>query len=209
MPEIRYRRLTGARTRSAFSVAFRSRMSLWLGPDHLLSVDSSGFAETYKRFYFKDIQAITLYQTKRSQWWNVTVGFLALIFIFAVVLVAPAPSAPWKGDDIAGASVLGGIIGLLVLLLLINLLSGPTCKTFLRTAVQIEELPSLCRVRKTRRILAKIHPLILAAQGGELTAAAVSTRMRDRVMSSVGDMPAGVVTDQPNAPSGGGSSVSG
>ena len=209
MPEIRYRRLTSARARSAFSVAFRSRMSLWLGPDHLLSVDSSGFSETYKRFYFKDIQAITLYRTKRYPWWNVTVGFFALVFIFAVVLLAPAPSAPWKVDDIAGASVLGGIIGLLVLLLLINLFSGPTCKTFLRTAVQIEELPSLCRVRKTRRILAKIHPLILAAQGGELTAAAVSTRMRDRVMSSVGDMPAGVVTDQPNAPSGGDSSVSG
>ena len=205
MPELRYRRLTRARARSVFSVAFRARMSLWLGPDHLLSVDSSGYSETYKRFYFKDIQAITLYRTKRLQWWNVTVGFFALVFIIAVVLLAPGPSAPWTANDIAGASVLGGIIGLLVLLLSINLISGPTCKTFLRTAVQIEALPSLCRVRKTRRILAKIRPLILAAQGGELTAAAVSTRMRDRVMSSAGEMSAGEVTDPPNAPAGGGS----
>ena len=32
--------------------------SVWMGPDHLLLVKSARFREDYKRFYFRDIQAI-------------------------------------------------------------------------------------------------------------------------------------------------------
>ena len=70
MPEKEYQRLTRARSRSAFGVVSMSRSSLWLGKDHLLCVDSSGYTETYKRFYFRDIQAVTLVATKRRDIWN-------------------------------------------------------------------------------------------------------------------------------------------
>jgi hypothetical protein len=49
--------------------------------------------------------------------------------------------------------------------LLINNLLGSTCACTLRTAVQIEDLPSLCRLPKTRRILNLLRPLIVQAQG--------------------------------------------
>src|SRR5882724_2221817 len=32
--------------------------SLWLGPDHLLVVEIAGITEKYRRFYFRDIQAV-------------------------------------------------------------------------------------------------------------------------------------------------------
>ena len=34
--------------------------SVWLGPDHLLLVESLRFREEYKRFYLRDIQAIAV-----------------------------------------------------------------------------------------------------------------------------------------------------
>jgi hypothetical protein len=58
-----------------------SHPSLWLGEDHLLCVDSNGYAETYKRFYFRDVQAITdSAQTRRRvdlelDSWRILVAF--------------------------------------------------------------------------------------------------------------------------------------
>jgi hypothetical protein len=71
-----------------------------------------------------------------------------------------------------------GLIALLVMFLLINFFLGATCKCYLRTAVQIEELPSLRRLRKTRKIMAQIRPLIAAAQGGELSPQTIAELVR-------------------------------
>ena len=61
MAEKEYQRLTRARLRRAgFFTAVATRSSLWLGKDHLLCIDSNGYGEDYKRFYFRDIQTITL-----------------------------------------------------------------------------------------------------------------------------------------------------
>ena len=40
--------------------------SLWIGEDHLLLVELRGFTETYRRFYFRDVQAIILRRTDRA-----------------------------------------------------------------------------------------------------------------------------------------------
>jgi hypothetical protein len=50
----------------------------------------------------------------------------------------------------------------------------------LRTAVQIEELPSLNRIRRTRRVLDRVRPLIVAAQG-PLAPEEISGRMSEMV----------------------------
>jgi hypothetical protein len=198
MPEIHYRRLTRARARSTFSVVLHSRVSLWLGPNHLLSVDSSGFSETYKRFYFRDIQAFTIRQTQRRAIWNV-------ILLVPIIGCLTGCLSEISFKPVNNSVVFIWLFFLTVFLVpfLFNNIFGTACVCHLRTAVQIEELPSLCRVRKTRRILAQIRPLILAAQGGELTAAAVSSRMRDWAMSSAGETPAGSVADPPGGASGG------
>ena len=49
-------------------------------------------------------------------------------------------------------------------LLLINLALGPTCACHIRTAVQTERLSALNRVRTARKFIARVEPLIAAAQ---------------------------------------------
>ena len=39
------------------------RSTLWLGPDHLLLVQSTPVSETYRRFYFRSIQNVTVRKT--------------------------------------------------------------------------------------------------------------------------------------------------
>ena len=49
--------------------------------------------------------------------------------------------------------------------LLINLARGPSCRFFIQTAVQLEKLPSVQRVKAANRILDIIRPKIEEAQG--------------------------------------------
>lgn len=201
MADKQYRRLTWARRRQSGLVAFTYiRSSLWLGADHLLGIDSNGYSESYKRFYFRDIQAVTIRLTRRRLIWNWVLG---LPTIFCV--------AGWGYDLLLGGGPsLGGIItgGVVTLLfavpLLINNLLGPTCACQLRTAVQTEELPSLCRLRKTRRILDRLRPLIAEAQG-ELALEEIPARMQAWAASATAasaPAPASTryVIDDPNLP---------
>ena len=162
MAETQYRRLTWPRRRKAgFIAATYIRSSLWLGDDHLLVIDSNGYSETYKRFYFQDIQAIAIRLTRRRLIWNWVLGVPTAICL-----------GGWSYDLVINRSIdLSGIVAgtvftlLFGLPLLFNNLLGPTCACTLRTAVQTEDLPPLCRLRKTRRILDHLRPLIVQAQG--------------------------------------------
>jgi hypothetical protein len=188
VPEIRYQRLTRFSLQNGFS-------SLWLGPDHLLRVNSNGYIETYKRFYFRDIQAIVIYQTRRRAIFN---GILAapLLVCLLGMLACLTPFAPSN----IGAIIWLVLLGIFLLFLLINYLMGRGCACHIRTAVQIERLPSLCRIPKTQRVLDKIRPLIAAAQGGELSAETVSTRMRESVETVATIPPARTATENLNNP---------
>jgi hypothetical protein len=155
MPEQQYQRLTRGRARSAFAVVSATRSSLWLGGDHLLCLDATGYTESYKRFYFRDIQAITLRQTNRWIIWAVIQGSVAGLFALSA-LASQEVTVRWLFAIVAA---------LFFLVLAVNLARGPTCVCHLRTAVQTEPLVSLNRVRRARRVLDRLRPLILQAQG--------------------------------------------
>ena len=174
MAKIEYKRLTRGRSRRTFAVALMSRTSLWLGPDHLLFVDSNGYTETYKRFYFRDIQAFVVQRTSAATTTNIV---LTVMLVFALV---PALAVQSMGGKIFCFT----LAGLFALIMLVNLLLGQTCRCFLRTAVQTEQLPPLNRVRGAQKVFARLRPLIAAAQGGELTASIISDRMREQVQSA-------------------------
>lgn len=173
MPDQKYQRLARARSRSTFAFAYMSRSSLWLGRDHLLCIDSSGYTETYKRFYFRDIQTISLMESKRRVVWNWTLAVPTTLCL-ALLLADLVSRAYWEHGMTLVYAIFSFVFGVPFL---INIFWGPTCICHLRTAVQIEELPSLNRLRRARRVLEQIRPLIIAAQG-ELTAEAISSRMR-------------------------------
>lgn len=133
----------------------RTRLKLWLGPDHLLLVHEVGYREDYRRFYFSEIQAFTV---ARTHWGKVYNGVLGLLGGLAV---AVAGLARGTGGDI----VFFAMAGLFVIGLGINVALGPTCVCEVHTAVQAEALPPWCRLRRARRGLERIAVLIHAAQG--------------------------------------------
>ena len=154
-----------------FSVGIAARESLWLGKDHLLSIASTWFTEQYKRFYFRDIQAITIRKTQRREVWNVILSLLSMI---SLTFLIRAFRRSGFSSDLLPSGIMTGITAVP---LVINNILGTACTCYIRTAVQIEELPSINRVRRAYKIIARIRPLIAAAQG-ELTAEQVSTGMR-------------------------------
>lgn len=147
--------------RGGFLVVTATRSRLWLGGDHLLLVDSNGYQESYKRFAFRDIEAITLTRTRRRLILNVV--FCIPLAIFAG-LAAFIPSQ-------ATQIFFGSVALLFAILVLINSLRGPTCRCDLTTAVQTDELASLRRLSRANKVLARLRPLIHAAQNASTTTA--------------------------------------
>ena len=85
--------------------------------------------------------------------------------------------------------IVGGILVTLMLIpILVNNLRGTACACQLRTAVQTEDLGSLSRVRQTQKVLEKIRPLIVAAQGS-LSSEEVAARMHQAASPQLGGAP--------------------
>lgn len=155
MAESEYTRLTPMRKRAGFAIFTVSRSGLWLGADHLLCVESEGYNETYKRFYFRDIQAIVLRRTHRMLGIAIATGLITGLFVL-IALTAPPAEVKWTFGVLAGVAAIPFVV---------NLAYGPTCQCQLRTAVQTEEMPSMGRVRRARKAMERIRPLIAEAQG--------------------------------------------
>ncbi len=164
MAEREYHRLTPARPRrwsaeSMFGNPFSTRSSLWIARDHLLNVDSNRYTESYKRFYFQDIQAIIVRKNGRRSFWN-SLLLVLIVFYFGAFLYFNGRTID---ADAIPALILG--VGFLVVPFILNNLMGATCTCTLQTAVQKEDLPSLNRMPRVNRVLARVRPLIAAAQG--------------------------------------------
>ena len=108
MKKMEYRRLPGG----GFSFA-GMRYRLWLGGDHLLCVSGPGYTEEYRRFYYRDIQAIITRRTARGE--VLSIVFASLAGIVAAVFI---PIGMREGE---GAFVGGGVLFGLFLLLLVYL----------------------------------------------------------------------------------------
>ena len=58
MAEKEYKKLAGS------GRSFISVNTVWMGRDHLLAVETVGYTEHYRRFYFKDIQAFLVQRNR-------------------------------------------------------------------------------------------------------------------------------------------------
>ncbi|MGD9216899.1 MAG: hypothetical protein PVJ84_18955 [Desulfobacteraceae bacterium] len=145
--EQRYRRLPG---RPIFSFAGKS---LWQGADHLLYVESLFFKERYKRFYYKDIQLLLLKRNTIHWAWTFVWGALALVFGIIAIAVSQAPY------------VSGTLLACCLAALLANLIMGPSCTVYLQTAVQVQKLANLRRVRTAGKVMTVIKTLVEERQG--------------------------------------------
>jgi hypothetical protein len=82
-----YRRIAGHGT------GLVAHARLYQAPDHFLQVSSTGFSETYKRFYFRDIQAIILENKPWRLWWSCGLGMLLLLFLAPASMTTGVPAA--------------------------------------------------------------------------------------------------------------------
>ncbi len=153
-----YKRLA-KKAGSEFGDINSTRYSLLRDEDHLLYVKCTGYSESYKRFYFGDIQAIVVQETGTWRTAGIVHG-VALSVWLAFLLISLIGSWP------VGLPIAFGICAAIACtLLVINRHEGPTCATYIYTAVQRERLYPLGRIAGTRRILAELLPLVNAAQG--------------------------------------------
>ena len=87
---IQYQRLPGSGVRrdgNALITARRMTSRLYLGPNHLLSAERSWCYETYKRFDFRDIQALIVRRTSKATITTIILGALTALFLLLALLV--------------------------------------------------------------------------------------------------------------------------
>jgi hypothetical protein len=147
--------------------------SYWLGPDHLLVVEVLNYTERYRRFYFRDIQAIVVQQSRQQLWGNLILGGLLMLALVVVASIFPASGAWTTGDYVGIYGIMTGVL-LLIYAMSRNTFLGPTCTMHVRTAVQTQKLKNLNRWRHAEKLVKQLQPLVLAAQGAqEASASAV------------------------------------
>jgi len=137
------------------------KASLWEGTDHLLSVKGTRFSEQYRRFYYRDIQALILHRRARSGSIGVWLLAIALCVLFALLgsLAITAPRllhySYW---------IINSLFFLFLVYRLIVSLKY-SCRCYIQTAVTWEELPSLYRWKNAQKALNRIRARITESQG--------------------------------------------
>lgn len=134
------------------------RASLWLAADHLLVVHETMTGESYRRFFFRDIRALTIHRTARGARAGLVLLSLAVLNLLPLIALA------W--DDVSGRqwAWLACGSGVWVVLAIINGVRGPTCEVRMSTSAQEDTVAPLARLRTARRVVETLRPRILAAQ---------------------------------------------
>ena len=127
---------------------------VWLGDDHILLVRGRTFFESYRRFFFNDIQGILVRRTDIGRMWNGIWASFALLFGLLSLAF-----------DSTGIIVMLSLAVPFVMALIVNIALGPTCAFHIRTAVQTERIQAISRISAARKFIARIEPLIATAQG--------------------------------------------
>jgi hypothetical protein len=140
-----YRRMPG---RSGLFV----RNSLWMSADHLLSVRRNPFSESYRRFYFTDIQAIVI--TELPNLWA-PYGYAAAAFLIVTAATLVYARHP----------VWGGLCTIVALAAFIVSRQSAECACYLQTSVSTELLPSLRKRADAGNAVALLKSEIEKAQG--------------------------------------------
>jgi hypothetical protein len=151
---IRYRSLPGKR-RGLFRGS-----SVWLAPDHLLAVWNFRFREEYKRFHLEDIQAIAVAEAPR---FHISTRSIVIAAVWLFVYAALHDYRPWSAPALYAIAA-----GLVAAWIYIS--AACSCRCRIYTAVSRDDLPSVYRTWTARRFMARVEPLIAAAQGGALEA---------------------------------------
>lgn len=144
-----YKKLPGTRR------GIIARASSWEGDDHILLVEGSRISETYKRVYFRDVQALMIMRRNRfvieAPW---------LLVPPVLLIVALSLPAPWR----ATGWLMAGLIVAAVLVYLYVAAFFYGCNLYIATAVGNVRVKSIFREWQARRFHQKLTPLVMAVQ---------------------------------------------
>ena len=140
--------------------------SLWLGDDHLLQVTNQAGWEHYRRWFFRDIQALIARRNAARLILNFIVGLGGLFIGFGAILVLSAPSTtPAERTGLIIVATIMGVIAIVFLAVaLANTLLGPSCTVYVQTPLGTQKLSALGRVAVFERIVERIRPHLETAQ---------------------------------------------
>jgi hypothetical protein len=152
---------------------------LWLADDHLLEIGSYVVLERYRRFFYHDVRAVVVEQTKVRLAWSwvfATVGGLFAIIASALWISARLDSAQDLQILLYILAVPCGLIALLLLVLLvINLARGPSCRCHLLTSTGWHVLAAPRRLSRAGEAQGRISAAVQAIQSPASPAAAVTS----------------------------------
>ncbi len=154
---IPYRRLPGRTPWFRFGGVSAPSTSLWLGPDHLLKVERSASRESYKRFYYRDIQAVVVETSSRRSTVNL---FNAAVLVVILLITGAASSFSAAGMLTALPFALPFIAGLII-----NSALGPSVQAVLVTAVGTEPFSCFSRLDRSTQALGWLTTEVTKVQG--------------------------------------------
>jgi len=140
---------------------------IWLGADHLLHSSSTFAVESYKRWYFRDVQALLARRTIARLLWNLIAGGIGLFLSFGAASAIVAGSAEANPGNRLGFFILAGFLGVIAFGCLgvaaWNTLLGPTCSVRIVTPRGMEKLPGIGRTSTFEKLVTRLQPLTEAA----------------------------------------------
>ncbi|MBN4074096.1 hypothetical protein JYT61_00895 [bacterium AH-315-E10] len=161
-PTIQYKKLPCKSTFKGLVSLSYANYKLYMADDHILSLELSGYAERYKRYYFSDIEAIMIQPNYYRMIHNIIYGIIFAL-IGLVLLIAHSDS---DSDAFVGLFIFfSPFLFILIVLIILNTFRGMGCKTSILTRTSSEQLKALDRVKKAQKIIPQISEHIVAVQG--------------------------------------------
>jgi len=154
-----------AKGKPLWSLISNKAGELWLADDHIAILTRNIYTEKYRRIYLKDIEAVTICQTRAAVILNTILAILligCIGFMLFMTLYKQTLSPPEYESGIILSGIMASLIGVF---LFGNLVLGPTCITTIFTAVQSERVFALSRFRKAKRVTTELKSLTEAVQG--------------------------------------------
>lgn len=122
---------------------------VYAGSDHVIMVGRKGATEQYRRYYYRDIQAVIIVRTRDHIIQGLVGIALLIMFLLPVTFGYPAVGIPLA---IAGAALIAIEF------------ARPSCECFIQTQTFSQRLWTIKRVSHARKFIADLEPLVTAAQ---------------------------------------------
>ncbi len=151
-----YRKLIGRRG------GIGSLVTLWIAADHVLLVEANLFTERYQRMWFQDIHGFFERPSREAE---------LVIWISLGFFVAGLGLAVFGGGGAGVLDAVGWVVAITSgVTLIYGVFFARQCHFHAVSAVQCSEWANVARRRQARKVIARLEPLIRAAQADAATA---------------------------------------